>query len=98
VLISLVSVIVYAIFNYIYNAFINPGFADIIVQDAMDRMQAKGISGAQLDQAEKFTRYFMTPVPMAVYALIAGFISGVLISLVIAAFLKRPAPAGPPRV
>jgi len=98
VLISLVAAILGAVFNYLYFAIINPGYAEVLLQDQMDRLQAKGLSGAQLDQAEKFTRYFMTPVPMAVYALIAGFISGVLISLVIAAFLKRPAPAGPPRL
>jgi hypothetical protein len=35
---------------------------------------------------------------MALIALVFGFIGGVIISLVVAAFLKRPSPAQPPAV
>ena len=98
VLISLVAAILGAAFNYVYVAFINTGYADVLLQDQMDKLQAKGLSGAQLDQAEKMTRLFMAPIPMTIMAMVFGFIFGLLVSLVVAAFLKRPAPAGPPRV
>jgi hypothetical protein len=98
VLISLVANILGAVFNYVYIAFINTGYSDVLMQEQMDKLQAKGLSGAQLDQAEKVTRIFMSPVPMAIMGLIFGFIFGVIISLILAAFLKRPAPAGPPKV
>src|SRR5208283_5291418 len=97
-LLSLVASSLSAVFAYAYYGFINPGFTDILLQDQMDRLQAKGISGAQLDQAEKFTRFFMGPGVQGVSTLIAGFIFGFIISLIVAAFLKRAAPEGPPKV
>jgi len=96
--ISLVSAVLSALFTYAYNGFINPGFAEIMVQDAVDKAQAKGLSGAQLDQVEKFTRVFMGPGVMSFFVLIFGFIFGVILSLIIAAFLKRAAPEAPPKV
>jgi hypothetical protein len=98
VLISLVSAVLSAIFTYAYHAFINPGFSNILIQDAVAKMEAKGISGDQLDKIESFDRVIFSPPAMAAIALIMGFIIGVIISLIVAAFLKRPAPAQPPAV
>ncbi len=97
-LISFVSAALSAVFTYAYNGFINPGFTEILVQDALDKAQAKGMSGAQLEQVEKFTRVIMGPGVMSVLVLVLGFVFGFIISLVVAAFLKRTAPAGPPKV
>jgi hypothetical protein len=97
-LISLFAGIFGAVFNFVYFAYINTGFPEVMLQYQLDKLQDKGLTGARLDQAEKMTRMFMTPLPMAIFALIEGLIFGILISLVVAAFLKRPAPAGPPLV
>jgi hypothetical protein len=94
--VALVWSLLSAVFNYAYLAFINPGFSEIVLQDAMDKVQAKGVSGAQLDQVEKFTRFMASPGVQSVSTLIGGLIIGFIISLIVAAFLKRPAPAGPP--
>jgi Protein of unknown function (DUF4199) len=91
-LISFVSSIVYSIFYYTYIAFINTGFLDMMIQDTMDKMQAKGVSGAQLDSMEKGVRFMSTPGIQTVSALIGGVIFGAILALIIAAFLKRPAP------
>jgi hypothetical protein len=64
----------------------------------MDKLQAKGLSAAQLDQAEKMTRMFMGPLPASLFGLLFGVIFGVVIALVLAAFLKRPAQKLPPPV
>jgi hypothetical protein len=96
--IAIVSSFLTAIFNYLYFAFINPAFIDIMLQDQMDKLQAKGISGAQLEQVEKVSRFMMSPGMQSVFTLIGGLIIGFLISLIVAAFLKRPEPAGPPPV
>jgi Protein of unknown function (DUF4199) len=98
VLISAVAAVLGAIFTYAYHAFINPGFSQILLQDAMSKMEAKGLSGDQLDKIESFNRILFSPAAMALIALIFGFIGGVIISLIVAAFLKRPAPAQPPAV
>jgi hypothetical protein len=98
VLIALVGSVLGAIFTYAYHAFINPGFSEILIQDAVTKMEAKGVSGAQLDKIESFDRILFSPVGMAVSALVIGFIFGVIISLIVAAFVKRPAPSQPPAV
>jgi len=97
-LIAFVSSALSAVFAYAYAAFINPGFAEIMLQDSMDKLQAKGMSGAQLDQAEKFTRFMMGPGMQGIFTLIVGCIVGFIIALIVAAFLKRSAPAVPPPV
>ncbi len=96
VLISLVGAVLSAIFTYVYHAFINPGFSDILVQDALSKMEGKGIPSAQMDKIESFDRILFSPPAMAAIALIFGFIFGVIISLVVAAIVKKPAPAKTP--
>jgi hypothetical protein len=98
VLISLVASVLSAIFTYCYHAFINPGFSDILLQDALSKLEGKGIPSAQMDKIESIDRIMFSPAAMAAIALIIGFIFGVIISLVVAAFVKRPSPAQPPAV
>ncbi len=93
VVIAFVASFLSALFSYVYYAFINPGFSEILIQDAMAKVEAKGISGPQLEKIEGFNRFIFTPVWESIFALIFGFIFGVVLALIIAAFLKRPAPA-----
>jgi hypothetical protein len=96
VMISVVASALGSIFTYAYVAFINTGYSEVLLQDQMDKLQAKGLSAAQLEQAEKMTRMFMGPLAMALAGLLAGVIFGVIISIIIAAFLKRAARQAPP--
>lgn len=94
--VGLVASLLSAVFNYAYFAFINAGFADIIVQDQLDKMQAKGIDGARVEKAEQFMRFMMSPGVYALQTFIGGLIFALIIALIIAAFLKRAGPAEPP--
>jgi len=96
--IAVVASVLGAIFNYAYMAFINTGYAEVLLQDQMDKLQAKGLSAAQIEQAEKMTRMFMGPVATSIFALIFGVIFGVIIALIVAAFLKRPSRQAPPPI
>jgi hypothetical protein len=98
--ISAVACVLGSIFDYAYNAFINPGMADIIVQAQMDKLQSKGLSAEQSEKVEGFYRFMQTPGIHAITALVGGFIFAFVISLVVAAFLKRPEPTedAPPPV
>lgn len=97
VLISVFTNILSAIFGYVYGAFINPGFRDVVVQAQVDKMQAAGVPSAQIEQVEKVTRFFASPGIGASMQLLMGLIFGVIFSLLIAIFLKRQAsPAVPP--
>jgi hypothetical protein len=92
-LITLVATFLSTVFNFVYMTFINTAYGEVMLQAQMDKLQAKGLSGAQLDQAEKMTRIMMGPVPSAIFGFIFIFIFGFIISLILAAFLKRPATA-----
>lgn len=85
--------------NFAYAKFINPGISDVIVQAEIAKLEAKGLSGAQLEGAEKVIRAMTGPVAYTVMGCLGGLLFGTVISLVAAAFLKRPATAdGPPVV
>jgi hypothetical protein len=96
VLISLVASALSSAFVFLYWKFINPGIADIVVQSQVAKLEASGVSGDRLDKAEAMTRIMASPGPQAIVALIGGFVAGVLISLVVAAVLKRAEPQTPP--
>ncbi len=90
-MISLYAAFMCIVTNYLYFNVINPGFVDIIVQGQLDKMEANGMSGAQLEQAEKGIRMFMKPVFSACFVFLSVLFWGTLISLVTAIFFKRPA-------
>jgi hypothetical protein len=94
--ISAVACVLSSIFDYVYNAFINPGLGDIIVEAQVDKLQSKGLSVDQTDKMEKIYHFMQGPVVHAITALILGFIFAFVISLIVAAFLKRAGPAAPP--
>jgi hypothetical protein len=84
----------------VYAKFINPDFHDIIVQAQMHAMEAKGMKPEQIEAAEKVIRTMTSPFIQAVFSFFGGLVMGTIISLVAAAFLKRPAvaivPEAPP--
>jgi uncharacterized protein DUF4199 len=92
-MVSLVAAFLTSIFTYCYYAFINPAFIDIVVQDKIAKLEAKGMSSDQLEKAQAGMRMFMGPVPQAIFGFIGGLIFGLIIALIVAAFLKRPAQA-----
>jgi uncharacterized protein YybS (DUF2232 family) len=95
VMISLFSGILGSVLNYVYVSFINTGFTEIVVQVQLAKAQAKGMDSDQLDQLEKGVRFMTSPVPQAVVGFIFVMFFGTVLSLVTAAFLKRPAPGQP---
>jgi hypothetical protein len=80
---------------YLYATVINPHLSDLMVQMQMDKLQAKGLSGDQMDRAEHMMRLFSGPVAISVSGFFSSLILGTIIALIAAAFLKRDA-AEPP--
>lgn len=95
-MIALFAALFGAIFHYIYLAFINPGFTDVIQQAQRAKLEAKGISSEQIERMQNFARMFMQPAVQAIFGILGALIGGTLISLVVAAFVKRPATASRP--
>lgn len=79
--------------NCLYFQVINPGIGDLMVQLQLDKMEAKGVTGERLEQAEKMTRMFMKPAFIAIFGFLGGIFWGTIISLITSIFLRRPAQA-----
>jgi hypothetical protein len=91
-LISVFASVLSAVFTFIYFSFINPALIDILLQDKMAKLEASGVSGDRLEKTEAGMKMFMGPVPQAISVIIGGIVIGILISLIVAAVLKRPTP------
>ncbi len=93
-LISVISGAASAVYTFIHLKFINTNFADYQLEFLRGEWAKAGLGDAQIEQAEAMTRMMMGPTVSAISALIGVCIAGILMSLVIAAFLKRPLPPG----
>ena len=91
-LISLYSGLMSAVYTYIHFKYINVDFVDYQLTLIRSKWAAHGMSEAQMDQAEAFTRKMMGPGIQAALFPFAAVIIGVILSLIIAAFLKRNPP------
>ena len=88
-LITLYSCIIGSIYAYIHFTYVNPNFADYVVEFSRTQWAVAGKSEAQMEVAEKGVRWFTKPAIQAIASFIIGNIFGVILSLIIAAFLKR---------
>jgi hypothetical protein len=79
--------------TYLYFGIINPGFSDLIFQAQAAAMAEKGMSAAQIEKIEPMIRKWLSPVAMTLLQGFMGFIWSTLLSLLIAIFFRRRAPA-----
>lgn len=93
VLISLYAGLMSSVYTYIHFKFVNPNFVDYQLALIRVKWTAAGMSDAQMEQAERFTRMLMGPGVQACLAPIGSVIIGLILSLILAAILKRNPPA-----
>jgi putative Mn2+ efflux pump MntP len=97
-LIALYSGLMSSVYSFIHFKFVNTEMAEYQIAMARPKWETMGMGEAQMEQAEKFTRFIFGPIVQAIATPILVTLFGVLMSLVIAAFLKRPAAATAPKV
>lgn len=82
----------FGMLNYaLYLGVINPEFTDVMLAAQIAKMDASGLSSAQIESAEAMMKKMFTPPIQAVLAFMGSAFFSTLISLVAAAFLKRQA-------
>lgn len=87
-----IATVVATIFTYFYVSMINPGLLEEILLTAEEEMLNSGneMSDEQLEQALGFTEKFVAnPVAMTMWAFGANVILSLILSLIIAIFVKR---------
>jgi hypothetical protein len=94
VLISLISSLMSGVYNFIHLKFVNTQFVDYQMELVRTQWEKTGMSSAQMEQAEGFTRVIMGPVVQGLLTVVMGVFIGLIISLIVAAIVKRPAPEG----
>lgn len=94
-LLAVFSAILFAIYNYIFNAFIDPDYSEKILSASKSWtesfMESKGVAEAQIEEAmDKIdAKGIVTPLKSVKQALIGGTVFGVIISLITAAIVKK---------
>ena len=88
VLISLFAGLITATFTFVYLQYINPGFAEYMVDLNRQNLIQKGATDRQVQSNAIVTREIFRPLPQALRALGGYVAAGSLISLVMAGFLK----------
>ena len=96
VLISLYSGLMGGVYNYIHFKFVNPEFFAYQLEMIRSKWAASGMSSTQIEQAEAVAGKFMGPVISAIATPFMAVFFGLILSLIIAAILKRSAPSAVP--
>jgi Protein of unknown function (DUF4199) len=89
-----------AVYTWFHFTFINPRFTEYMMEVVRSQWAQRGLSAEQMDRAEGFTRTFISAPAQAIIGCVFTILIGLVLSLIVAAFLKRdkplPVPATPP--
>ncbi|KAA3435910.1 DUF4199 domain-containing protein [Rufibacter hautae] len=91
-ILATVSGVLSGIFTYIYLKFIDSNIIEQIRNASIEEMENKGMSDEQIEQATSMTEKFTTPEMMFLFGIVAAVILGFILSLIIAAIMKRSRP------
>ncbi len=89
---TLVSTVIYSIFFYVYIKFIDSSFMDMIRDQQLEQLEARGMSDEQIEQAMKFTEMFTSPEALLGFGIFGGVFFGVIIGLIVAIFTQNKRP------
>jgi uncharacterized protein YacL len=88
-LISLYSSLIGTVYGFIHFKFINPNFADYSIDAAREKWAQAGLNDTQMEAMEKGMRMLMSPVVLTITGLFLSLVTGLVIALILSAFLKR---------
>lgn len=96
VMITLFASLFGVLVNALYMQLVNPGMKDVILQAQSAKFEELGMSGEQLEAAERMTQRIMHPAVQAVINFVFGVVFGSVAALITSIFLRRPAVAEQP--
>ncbi|MBK7477615.1 MAG: DUF4199 domain-containing protein [Haliscomenobacter sp.] len=79
------------VWTFVYMSYINPDMVDQIMEAAQEKQQAQGLSDEQLEAASGMMGMIMKPWFMAISAFVGTLLIGLIISLIVAAIMKKEA-------
>lgn len=94
--ISLVGGLIFSAFNVVYLEYIDTTFMEFQMQKQVDKMTEMGMGEADIERALEQSASFQTPFWMFTMAVLVSLIFGLIISLIMAAILKKENPDASP--
>jgi hypothetical protein len=91
-MVSIIAGLLSGLFSMFYIQFIDPSITEKIVDVTMDQMAAFGVDDSVLDQQREAMLAQQTPLKQLMGALGNAFFSGLILSLIIAAIMKKNRP------
>lgn len=91
-LISLIGGVLSGVFAFIYIKFVDNSIIQTIRDQSMEKMQQRGMSDEQIDQAMKISDKFTSPLMIMIFAIIFLLIAGFILSLIVSLFTKKSNP------
>lgn len=89
---SAISGVAAGLFNFIYMQFIDPSVPEQMMDRVRDQWERQGLSDSQIEQAEPITAMMMQPGMIFVITVFASLLFGLIISLIVAAVMRREKP------
>lgn len=91
-LVSAISGLISATFSTIYTSFVDTAFYERLADTMQEQWEEQGLSDAQIEQASEMTKMFQSPGLLFGISLIGAVIGGLIISLIVAAFMRKKRP------
>ena len=91
-IICLVGGIIYSAYSIVYIQVIDPTFMDYIMEKQVTKMQEMGMDDDAIEKAMKGSASMQSPFWMFTFSLLGSLFAGAIISLIMAAILKKPNP------
>ncbi|MCU0340968.1 MAG: DUF4199 domain-containing protein [Spirosomaceae bacterium] len=89
---SAVSGLMGAFYNYIYNEFIDTTLRQQILDKTREQLEERGMDDAQIDAAMEMSAKFSSPAITFIFVILGAIIIGFIISLIISAIMKKDKP------
>ncbi|RYC71918.1 MULTISPECIES: DUF4199 domain-containing protein [Spirosoma] len=84
-----VSGLLSSLFSVFYTTVIDSGVMERMMDQARERLEDSGLSDDQIDQQMEFMQMFQSPGLTFVFGIIGSVVLGFILSLIIAAFIRR---------
>lgn len=94
-LVSVIGGLISITYNQIYTSFIDTTIRQQMLDNAREQLESRGMTDEQIDQAMEFTEKLQSPGLQFLVGIFVAVLFGVIISLIVAAFMRRKKPPFP---
>ena len=91
-LVTLVNGLISTAYSAVYFFLIDPSFIDFQKQKMINQWEEQGMDDAQIEQMLEYSSWSLNPTAYTIISFFVVLFTGVIISLIVAAVMKKPDP------